>query len=196
LAPVPRGTQTSRTRLLDLLRTLSFARRKVVLASGRESDFFIDCKQAVLTAEGHALVGELILGALARLPVAPVAVAGVELGGCPLASAVAMKSFEAGAPLDAIYVRKEAKSHGSKRLTEGGTRLAHGSAVALVEDVVTTGGSTLAAAEKLREAGFVVAGVIALVDRLEGGREAIEAVQLFFESLFTRADFMEGASST
>ena len=192
MAPAPGERLTSRARLLELLRTLSFARRKVVLASGRESDFFIDCKQAVLTAEGHALVGELLLDALARLPVPAVAVAGVELGGCPLASAVAMKSLEAGAPLDAIYVRKEAKSHGSKRLTEGGTRLARGSSVALVEDVVTTGGSTLAAAEKLRETGFAVAGVIALVDRLEGGRQAIEGAGLFFESLFTRTDFMGG----
>jgi orotate phosphoribosyltransferase len=187
---------TSRARLLDLLRTLSFARRKVVLASGKESEFFIDCKQAVLTAEGHALVGELILGALPRLPLRAVAVAGVELGGCPLASAVAMKSFEAGAPLDAIYVRKEAKTHGSRRLTEGGTRLAEGSAVALVEDVVTTGGSTLAAAAKLRDAGFVVAGVVALVDRLEGGREAIETSGLSLQALFTRADFMGGVSSS
>jgi orotate phosphoribosyltransferase len=184
----------SRGRLLDLLRTLSFARRRVVLASGKESDFFIDCKQTALTAEGHALVGELILEALAKVPGRPQAVAGVELGGCPLASAVAMKSFQAGTPLDAVYVRKEAKTHGSRRLLEGGTRLPEGAVVALLEDVVTTGGSTLAAATKLRDAGYVVAGVVALVDRLEGGREAIEAADLYFHSLFTRADFMESVA--
>ena len=89
-----------------------------LLASGRESDFFIDCKQAVLTAEGHALVGAAMLDALARLPACD-AVAGVELGGCPLASAVALTSFQRGAPLDAVYVRKDAKDHGSRRTARG-----------------------------------------------------------------------------
>jgi orotate phosphoribosyltransferase len=182
----------ARERLLDLLRTLSFARRRVILASGKESDFFIDCKQTALTAEGHALVGELALLALSKLPASAVAVAGVELGGCPLASAVSMASFAGGnAPLDAIYVRKEAKSHGSRRLLEGGTRLPPNASIALLEDVVTTGGSTLVAAAKLREAGYSVAGVVALVDRLEGGREAIEAAGYFFHAIFTRADFMD-----
>src|ERR1700704_6177390 len=109
----------ARARLIDLLRELSFERRKVILASGRESDFFIDCKQTVLTAEGHALVGALMLDAIATLRTPCNAVAGVELGGCPLASAVSLLSFERGTPLDAIYVRKDAKNHGSKRLLEG-----------------------------------------------------------------------------
>lgn len=182
-------TSASRDRLLALLRTRSFAKRKVVLASGKESDFFIDCKQTALTAEGHALIGELMLAAARALGPCD-AIAGVELGGCPLASAVAMKSFLEGAPLDAIYVRKEAKDHGSKRLVEGDTTLAKGARVALLEDVVTTGGSTLKAAAKLKEAGYEVSGVVALVDRLEGGREAIEGAGLRLVTLFTRADFM------
>src|ERR1700724_3808924 len=107
---------SARARLFELLRTRSFERKRVVLASGKESDFFIDCKQTVLTAEGHALVGSLMLGALdafaAGGPIA--AVAGVELGGCPLASAVALLSFQRGRALDAVYVRKDAKDHGSK----------------------------------------------------------------------------------
>ncbi len=179
----------ARTRLLELLRERSFERKRVVLASGRESDFFIDCKQAVLTAEGHALVGQVMLDALAELP-ACAAVAGVELGGCPLASAVALTSFQRGTPLDAIYVRKDAKEHGSRRLLEGNTRIAPGSAVVLLEDVVTTGGSTLKAAAKLREAGYEIAGVVALVDRLEGGREGIEAGGLRLHAIFTRNDFI------
>jgi orotate phosphoribosyltransferase len=179
-----------RARLLELLRERSFARRKVVLASGRESDFFIDCKQTVLTAEGHALVGALLFEALARLPKPAAAVAGVELGGCPLASAVAVISFQRGAPLDAVYVRKDAKDHGSKRLLEGNSTLPQGAAIAILEDVVTTGGSTLKAAAKLRDAGYVVAGVIAVVDRLEGGREAIEADGLPLVTLYTRRDFI------
>ncbi len=180
----------ARERLLELLCVLSFERKRVVLASGKESDFFIDCKQAILTAEGHTLAGELAFAALASLPVVARAVAGVELGGCPLASAVSIASFRTGPPLDAIYVRKEAKTHGSRRLIEGGTRLPAGAPVALLEDVVTTGRSTLAAAAKLREAGFSIAGVVALVDRLEGGRETLESASLAFKALYTRADFM------
>jgi orotate phosphoribosyltransferase len=179
----------SRERLLEILRERSFARKKVVLASGKESDFFIDCKQTVLTAEGHALVGELMLDALAKLPPS-LAVAGVELGGCPLASAVALTSHLRGAPRDAVYVRKEAKDHGSKRLLEGDTRLPPGAAIAVLEDVTTTGGSTLKAVEKLRAAGYQVAGVVTLVDRAEGGREAIEAAGLPFVALYTRYDFI------
>jgi orotate phosphoribosyltransferase len=117
-------------------------------------------------------------------------VAGVELGGCPLASAVALTSYLRGTPLDAIYVRKDAKEHGSRRLLEGNGRIAPGAPVALVEDVVTTGGSTLSAASKLADAGYTVAGTVALVDRLEGGREAIEAQGLKLVALFTRDDFI------
>jgi len=178
----------SRDRLLELLRARSFARKRVVLASGRESDFFIDCKQTVLTAEGHALVGAIMLDAL--VPLAPAAVAGVELGGCPLASAIATVSFLRGAPLDAIYVRKDAKDHGSRRDLEGNTQIPAGARVALVEDVITTGGSTLRAVEKLRAAGYAIAGVVALVDRLEGGREAIESAGIALASIFTRRDFI------
>ena len=181
-----------RERLRDLLRERSYAKKRVVLASGRESDFFIDCKQTVLLAEGHALVGELLFEALrdfARLS----AVAGVELGGCPLASAVALRSFQRGAPIDAIYVRKDAKDHGSKRDLEGNTHLPAGARVALVEDVITTGGSTLKAAEKLRAAGYEVVGVAALVDRLEGGRQNLEAAGLQVVALYTRDDITEEA---
>jgi orotate phosphoribosyltransferase len=178
-----------RDRLLELLRTQSFAKRRVVLASGRESDFFIDCKQTVLSAEGHALVGEILRAAVEAFK--PDAVAGVELGGCPLASAVSLTSFLRGAPLDALYVRKDATDHGSRRDIEGNTRLVRGARVALVEDVITTGGSTLKAAAKLREAGYVVAGVAAVVDRLVGGREAIEESGVPLIAVFTRHDFIQ-----
>jgi orotate phosphoribosyltransferase len=178
-------------RLLELLTQRSFARKRVVLASGKESDFFVDCKQTVLTAEGHALVGAAMFDALDALPAPRAeAVAGVELGGCPLASAVSLVSFQRGAPLDAVYVRKDAKDHGSRRDIEGNTTLRAGARVAILEDVVTTGGSTLKAAAKLRDAGYVVAGVVALVDRLEGGREAIVAAGMPLVALYTRQDFM------
>ncbi|GAC1352067.1 MAG: orotate phosphoribosyltransferase [Polyangiales bacterium] len=178
-----------RARLLSLLTERSYAKRAVVLASGRRSDFFIDCKQTVLTAEGHALVGSEMLDAALTLDRAIESVAGVELGGCPLASAVALTSFQRGQPLDAVYVRKEAKTHGSARILEGDSHLRKGARVVILEDVVTTGGSTLQCAEKIARAGFTVAGVIALVDRDEGGRQAIESAGHLFESIFRRSDF-------
>ncbi len=104
-----------------------------------------------------------------------VAVAGVELGGCPLASAVSLTTFRRGDAKDALYVRKAAKDHGSQRLVEGNTHLHPDAPVVVLEDVVTTGGSTLRAIETLSAAGCRVVGVIALVDRLEGGAEAIRA---------------------
>jgi orotate phosphoribosyltransferase len=185
---VATGTK-NRERLLELLRDRSFARKKVVLASGRESDFFIDCKQTVLTAEGHVLVGALMLDA-ALAAGSFDAIAGVELGGCPLASAASLTSFTRGQPKDAVYVRKGAKDHGSKRLLEGDTRLSAGASLVILEDVTTTGGSTLAAVEKIREAGYQISSVVTLVDRLEGGRDAIEAAGLRFSAIYTRRDFI------
>jgi orotate phosphoribosyltransferase len=181
---------TKRARLIDLLRELSFERRRVTLASGRESDFFIDCKQTILTAEGHALVGELMFQALDELPACD-AVGGVELGGCPLASAVSLVSFQKGRPLTGFYVRKARKDHGTAKLVEGDKSLTAGTRIALLEDVVTTGGSSLKAVETLKAAGAVVVGIIALVDRLEGGADTIRAAGLPLLTLSTRADFME-----
>jgi orotate phosphoribosyltransferase len=180
---------SERERLVELLRERSFERKRVTLASGRESDFFIDCKQTALTAEGHVLIGSLMYDALAALPEVD-AIAGVELGGCPLASAVSLTSFVRGRPLPALYVRKEMKDHGSRRSVEGDKALRPGLRVAILEDVVTTGGSTLKAVEKLTAAGASVVGVVALVDRLEGGAEAIRAAGLPLVALCTRRDFL------
>jgi orotate phosphoribosyltransferase len=176
-----------RSRLLDMLHRHSFRRTRVVLASGKESDFFIDCKQTVLLAEGHVLAGRVMFDALDEFPECT-AVAGVELGGCPLASAVSLTSHLYGRPLDAIYVRKAAKDHGSKRLIEG--EVPAEAEVVILEDVVTTGGSTLRAVEHLKLAGLRVAGVVALVDRLEGGRQAIEDAGLKLSAIYTRNDFI------
>lgn len=178
-----------RKRLIELLRERSFARKRVILASGRESDFFIDCKQSVLTAEGHALVGELMFQALADLPECD-AVGGVELGGCPLASAVSLVSHQRGRDLPALYVRKAQKDHGSAKLVEGDKSLFPGIRVVLLEDVVTTGGSSLRAVEALSKAGATVVGILALVDREEGGAETIGKAGLPFHSLARRSDFM------
>jgi orotate phosphoribosyltransferase len=178
-----------RARLVELLRERSFERKKVILASGKESDFFIDCKQTILTAEGHALAGELLFELIRELPPAD-AVAGVELGGCPLASAVSLVSFQRGKPLPAFYVRKERKDHGSAKLVEGDRSLRPGIRVALLEDVITTGGSSLKAVDALKKVGAVVVGIAALVDRLEGGAETIKGQGIPLVSLASRRDFM------
>jgi orotate phosphoribosyltransferase len=161
-------------RLIALLRQRSYEEREVVLASGARSNFFIDCKQSILTAEGHKLCGSLMFAAVESFGGCD-AVAGVELGGCPLASAVALTSALHGRPLDALYVRKEAKDHGTKKLVEGDKSLRIGTRVALLEDVITTGGSTLNAIAKLEDAGAKVVGVVVLVDREEGGLETLRA---------------------
>ncbi len=217
-----------RERLLELLRALSFERRKVVLASGKESDFYVDCKRTALTAEGHALVGRLLLDRVRRLRPPPRAVGGLTLGADPLASAVALTSWleyerwraasperaaeEAGSarrraeakpeqtievggphpptPIDAFIVRKEPKGHGTGQWIEGRTTIPDGSRVAVLEDVVTSGGSALKAIERCRAERLEVVGCVALVDRLEGGREAIEAQGVPLDSLFTRKDFL------
>jgi orotate phosphoribosyltransferase len=180
-------------RLLELLRERGFRRGTFVLSSGKESDFFIDCKPAVLSAEGHVLVGEALLSRI-RDALGPVsAVAGVELGGCPLASAVACASWADGPPVDAVYIRKSTKEHGTRKMLEGADRLGKDAKLVIVEDTVTTGGSTLRAVQAVRDAGFDVAGVIAVVDRLEGGAAAIGDAGVSFSTLYDRTDFMGDA---
>lgn len=180
-----------RARLLELLTQLSFEKRRVTLSSGKESDFYIDCKRTVLTAEGHFLVGRLLWRDIQRLTPAAAAVGGLTLGADPLASAVSFTSYLAGSPIPAFIVRKEPKGHGTGEWIEGRSLIADRAEVAVVEDVVTTGGSGLKACERLEQAGLKVAGVFALVDRQEGGREAFSARGYGLISLFTKADFLD-----
>ncbi|MBU8896555.1 orotate phosphoribosyltransferase [Corallococcus sp. H22C18031201] len=179
-----------RTRLLELLTERSFERRRVVLSSGKESDFYIDCKRTALLAEGHFLIGRLFLDAIRREAPTAVGAGGLTLGADPLASAVALTSYLAGQPLHAFIVRKEPKGHGTGQWIEGLSALGPGAPVAILEDVVTTGGSTLKAIERAQSEGLKVLGAFALVDRLEGGREAVEATGHRLTTLFTRKDFI------
>src|SRR5919205_2581402 len=163
-----------RARLLELLTRLSYEQREVTLSSGLKSNFYIDCKQAVLGAEGHFLVGWLF-GAILRERAPQVeAVGGLTMGADPLASAVATVSYLGSRPLQAFYVRKEAKGHGTGQWLEGAKSLRPGMPVAILEDVVTTGGSALKAIARAREFGLKVALIVGLVDREEGGREELE----------------------
>ena len=179
-----------RERLLELLTRLAYEKRKVTLSSGRESDFYIDTKQASLTAEGHVLVGRLVMAEIRAHFAGAQAVGGMTMGADPIASAAALTSFlEAPPGIPAFYVRKEPKGHGTGQWLEGKKSIPKGAAVAVVEDVVTTGASTLKAVERVRGEGFAVLGVVALVDREEGGREAVEAAGVPLRALFRRSDF-------
>jgi orotate phosphoribosyltransferase len=182
--------EADRTRLLELLRTLSFERRKVILASGRESDFYIDCKRTALTAEGHVLVGRLLFDRVRKVRPLVRGVGGLTLGADPIASAIALTSFLEGEPVDSFVVRKEPKGHGTGQWIEGRRTIPDGSRVVVIEDVVTTGGSALKAIERCRAERLEPVACVALVDRLEGGREAIEAQGVPLDPLFTRKDFI------
>jgi orotate phosphoribosyltransferase len=179
---------SKRARLLELLRVRSFQEREVTLSSGLKSNFYIDCKQVSLDAEGAALIGELFHGVIEEVAPDAVAVGGMTLGADPLATATSIFSFHAGKPRPAFIVRKEPKGHGTGQWIES-TKLAEGTPVVILEDVVTTGASTLKAIERARLAGFKVLHAVGLVDRLEGGREAVEA-ECKLTTLFTRRDFL------
>jgi orotate phosphoribosyltransferase len=180
---------SDRERLLELLTRLAYEKRKVTLSSGRESDFYIDTKQASLTAEGHYLVGRLVLAEIRAHFAGAQAVGGMTMGADPIASATSLTSFLERGPLPAFYVRKEPKGHGTNQWLEGKKSIPAGARVAVVEDVVTTGASTLKAVERVRSEGFSVLGVVALVDREEGGRQAVEAAGVPLRALFRRSDF-------
>jgi len=182
--------ERDRARLLELLTALSFERRPVKLASGRESDFYIDCRKTALTAEGHYLIGRLFLARLRQVAPEVRAVGGPTLGADPLVSAVSLTSYLSGHPLPAFIVRKEQKGHGTGAWLEGRTHLGDGWPVAVLEDTVTTGGSLLRAVERAEAEGLKVVHTLALVDRLEGGREAVEAKGYALSTLFTRRDFI------
>ena len=180
--------EQNRARLLALLKRLSYEQREVTLASGQKSNFYIDCKQTVLTAEGHYLVGSLFGRVLAERAPEVEAIGGVTMGADPLASAVSTVSFIAGRPLPAFYVRKEPKGHGTGQWIEGTKSLHPGMRVAILEDVVTTGGSALKAVARVREHGLVVSVILGLVDREEGGRETLE-MEAPLITLFRKRDF-------
>jgi orotate phosphoribosyltransferase len=163
-------------RLLSLLADRSARRGHFTLASGRQSTLYIDARLTTMSPDGLALIGPLALATLRSSDWRVSAVGGLTLGADPVSYAIAYASALAGTPLRAFTVRKEAKAHGTGRLIEGPFR--EGDRVAVIEDVITTGGSALRAVEAIRAAGGVVAGVLALVDREEGGREALEGAGL------------------
>jgi len=163
---------TDRSTLIALLATRSTKRGQFTLASGKTSDLYIDARLTTMSPEGLRLIGSLGVAVLRSEGWEVDAVGGLTLGADPIAYAISHASASTARPLRAFTVRKQAKTHGTGKLIEG--PFVAGDQVAIVEDVVTTGRSTLQAIDAVRAAGGKVVGVLALVDREEGGREAIE----------------------
>lgn len=177
-----------RRELLDLILRHGFEKRRVVLSSGKESDFYLDLRATMMRPRGIELAGRLLHARLADGPRVE-AVGGMVVAAVPVVSAVLLAAARAGAEwrdLCGFFVRKEAKQHGLGKRIEGAFRA--GQTVALVEDTMTTGGSTLEALDAVEAAGGKVARVLCIVDRGEGAADAFAQRGLALEALYGRAD--------
>ncbi len=176
-------------RLIQIVLERSFQYRDAPtfqLASGRRSQYYFNCKTTVLNPEGMYLVGTLGFDLVRDLDIQ--AVGGLTLGADPVAYAISYTSFHQHRPIEAFIVRKAAKKHGTRLPIEG--NVADGDRVVVVDDVITTGGSTLKAIGAARDHRLAVVQVIALIDRQEGGRENIEAAGVPFQAILTREEIM------
>lgn len=179
-----------RQRLKQLLLDKSYRRGTFTLTSGKTSDFYIDGKQTTLSAEGAWLCGRLLLALIEQEHDPITAVGGMTLGADPLVTAVSIASFLAGRPLPAFIVRKVAKGHGTGNYLEGKGNMIPGGRVALLEDVVTTGGTLLKVIERVEAEGYRVGLVATVVDRQEGGAEILAERGYPLRALFTRAELL------
>jgi orotate phosphoribosyltransferase len=180
---------TDRQKLKQIILEKSYEKRKVVLSSGAESDFYFDGKQTTLHPEGAYLTGRLFLEALCDVEGID-GIGGLTLGADPIATAVSIVSFLSERPIPAFIIRKEPKGHGTGAWLEGRKNLRKGARVVIVEDVVTSGGSSLKAIRRAEEEGMTVLGVVTLVDREEGGRENIEQAGYWLKAVFTKSDIL------
>jgi orotate phosphoribosyltransferase len=182
---------TSRARLAEIIRTRSFGRGEITLASGRKSDFYFNLKPTMLDPEGAALLAELSFEALKddRLDY----IGGLEMGAVPLAGAIAQLSWLKNQPIAAFFVRKKPKEHGARLAVEG---LAKGESlkdkrIVIVEDVTTTGGSAIKAVDAVREAGGEIVLVFTMVDREEGAAETFAQAGVPFRALYKASEFLK-----
>lgn len=174
----------AKARLLQLLKERSLIFGDITLASGQKSKYYIDGKMILMGSESASLIGELIYDGIKDLHV--VAVGGPGLGAIPMATATVIHAHRVGKVLEGFSVRKEVKGHGTQKLVEG--KLKPGDRVAIVEDVMTTGGSVLQAIDALKQFGAHIEAVTCIVDRLQGAHERIEGMGLKFLPLFTLHD--------
>jgi orotate phosphoribosyltransferase len=173
--------------LLDLLCAKAYKEGDFTLSSGQKSSYYINCKLVTLDPVGAIALGRLLLPDLAPQTAA---VAGLTLGADPMVSAVSITSALEGVPIPGLIIRKEAKGHGTQAYIEGPLP-PEGSIIAVIEDVVTTGQSALKAVNRLRDAGYQVTQVLALVDRQQGGAELYESAGLDFKALFAIPDLQQ-----
>ena len=181
--------QTQRDELINLLATNSFRLGEFTLSSGLKSDYYIDCRTTTLHARGAELTGHVFLDLFRQQGWKPRAVGGLTMGADPVVVAISVISSQAGAPVHGFLVRKQEKAHGMGRRIEGFQE--KGAPVVIVDDVCTTGSSTVQAIEAAREFGFHIVGVACLVEREEaGGRRAVEsaAAPAPLVSIFTSSD--------
>ncbi|MCX8042492.1 MAG: orotate phosphoribosyltransferase [Desulfobacterota bacterium] len=186
---------TLKTRLLELLLEKSFKyddEPVFKLASGRMSNYYIDCRTTTHNPEGKHLIGSLIFEMIKDLEIQ--AVGGLTMGADPIACAVSHEAYLSGKRISSFSVRKEPKQHGTKRQIEGDVHT--GDRVVIVEDVITTGSSTIKAIEAAQAAGLDVVKVIALVDREEGGRQEIARYVPDVAAICTRTELIEKYKST
>ena len=174
-----------RDELLELLKKDAYRKGEFTLSSGKTSEHYVNCKPVILNGRGLTLTSLLMLK---EIPTR--VVAGLTLGADPLVSGVAVCSALDGRMIDALIVRKEPKGHGTEAWIEGPLP-AKDTKITVLEDVVTTGASSIKAVEKLRESGYVVERVVSIIDRQEGGADAMKAADLELKSLFTLEDFNE-----
>lgn len=184
------GSGADRARLIELIKERSFQEGPAFkLASGKTSTFYFNMKPTMLDSEGAFLVASLILDQLEGIDAD--LIGGLEMGAVPIAASVAAVAHTRGRKLPAFFVRKQVKQHGTQSLVEGlvkGDSMA-GKKVVIVEDVTTTGGSALKAAQAVRDAGGVIVSVVTVVDRLEGAADAFKAAGLPFRAILTLDDF-------
>ncbi len=179
-----------RAPLLAILRDRAVRWGSFVLASGRTSDLYVDVKSIFLDPDGLDLIAAAMIETAREAGLDFGAVGGMSLGADPLVSAFVLRSFDRGRPVPGFLARKEAKGHGTSRLLEGAAGLPPDTPVLILEDVVTSGGSSLRTAEIARGGGLRPVGVLTLIDREEGGREAIESAGLSFVPVLGRRDLM------
>lgn len=172
--------------LRQLIDELAIQRGEFTLASGAKASYYIDCRKVTLDSRGASLIGKLLFESLKDAGF-PQAVGGMAIGADPITGSVVCYAGMQNQPVNGFIVRKEEKQHGTGRMVEG--PISDGQSAVILEDVVTTGGSSLKAIKLAREAGLDVKAVYCLVDRLAGGRETFESEGLEFHSLFTIEDF-------
>jgi orotate phosphoribosyltransferase len=173
--------------LIALVRQKALKFGQFTLASGKKATYYLDGKQVTLDPHGARLVGEGLLELMERLGPLPAAIGGMSIGADPITAAVVTMSAVRGKPLRGFMVRKESKGHGTNQHIEG--PVSGGEQVVIVEDVVTTGGSSLMAIERAESFGLKVTRVLAIIDRMEGGAEAFTQRGYPFASLLTIRDF-------